>query len=229
MTSALYLPKVRNVLAGISEEQHRVDEVEQPKLLRKVRERGTPWTPEELVEACASGYYAAPPEIGRMLFTFVRATRPETVFEFGTSYGFTAIHIAAALRDNGFGMLYTAELHEGKCTAARNNLASAGVGEYAEVIQGEAEEILSSFSRRIDFLYLDGWAEFYLGVLRAAEPRLRAGALIHADDTAKFAAGARPYLDYVRDPSNGYVSTAIADGQGLELSTFTRTSERALS
>ncbi|MFD7137814.1 O-methyltransferase [Streptomyces sp. NPDC059894] len=229
MPSSLFLPETRSVLDAIAAEQQRVDAFEQPKLLETIRRRSTPWTPEELVDACAGGYYAAPAAIGRMLYTSVRAMRPRTVFEFGTSYGFTAIHIAAALRDNGSGKLYTVDLHEGKCAAARDHLKSAGVAEYAEVVTGEAVEVISSFSEPIDFLYLDGWADFYLDVVRAAEPRLRSGALVHADDTEKFAAAARPYLDHVRDPANGYVSVGIADGQGLELSTFTGLSGRTVS
>jgi predicted O-methyltransferase YrrM len=228
MTSSLFSPKVREVLDHIASEQRRVDGTEQPKLLEKIRQRKDPWTPEELVSACADGYYAAPAAIGRMLYIFVRAIRPRTVFEFGTSYGFTAIHIAAALRDNGSGKLCTVDLHGGKCAAARDNLKSAGLDAYAEVVTGEAVDVVSSFSPPIDFLYLDGWVDFYLDVLRAAEPRLRSGAFVHADDTEKFAAGARPYLDYVRDPANGYVSRGITDGQGLELSTYTGRSERVV-
>ncbi|WP_217166120.1 class I SAM-dependent methyltransferase [Streptomyces sp. AC512_CC834] len=82
------------------------------------------------------------------------AVRPRTEFEFGTAYAaysFTAIHIAAALKDNGMGQLYTVDLHKGKC-------AAAGVD---------------------------------LDVVRAAEPHLRTGALVHADDTEKFAGCAR--------------------------------------
>lgn len=225
MTSSLFSADTRAVLDAISAEQDRVDAVEQPKLLEIVRRRTTPWTPAELVSACASGYYAAPAAIGRLLYACVRAVRPRIVFEFGTAYGFTALHIAAALKDNGMGKLYTVDLHEGKCAAARNHLKAAGVDKYAEVITGEAGEVLSFFpalsAEPIDFLYLDGWADFFLDVVRAAEPHLRTGALVHADDTEKFAAGARSYLRHVRNPDNGYVSVGITDGQGFELSTFT--------
>ncbi|NUP19757.1 MAG: methyltransferase [Streptomyces sp.] len=229
MTSSLFSPKVHDVLDRIASEQQRVDAVEQPKLLEKIRSRETPWTPGELVAACAGGYYAAPAAIGRMLYTCVRAIRPRTVFEFGTGYGFTTLHIAAALRDNGSGKLHTVDLHAGKCVAARDNLAAAGLDMYVEVVTGEAVEVMSGFSEPIDFLYLDGWVDFYLDFVRAAEPRLRPGALVHADDTEKFASGARPYLDHVREPANGYVSLGITDGQGLELSTFTGPSEQDVS
>lgn len=213
-------PRVRAVLDEIAAEQDRVDAVEQPKLLEVVRARTTPWTPEELADACASGYYAAPAAIGRMLYATVRAMRPTTVVEFGTSYGFSTIHIAAALRDNGAGRVITTELHEGKADAAWRNIQRAGVADHVGVLVGEASRTLAAVPGPVDFLYLDGWTEFYLDVLRAVEPKLRPGALVHADDTVKFAAGARRYLDHVRDPANGYVSVAIADGQGLELSSY---------
>ncbi|MCP2261186.1 putative O-methyltransferase YrrM [Streptoalloteichus tenebrarius] len=213
-------PRVRAVLDEIAAEQARVDAVEQPKLLEEVRARTTPWTPEELVAACGSGYYAAPAAIGRLLYATVRAMRPTTVIEFGTAYGFSTIHIAAALRDNGFGRVITTELHGGKAEAAWRNIQRAGVSDHVGMLVGEASRTLTTVPGPVDLLYLDGWVDFYLDVLRTVEPKLRPGALVHADDTLKFADGARAYLDHVRDPANGYVSTAIADGQGLELSSY---------
>ncbi|GGM52872.1 O-methyltransferase [Longimycelium tulufanense] len=221
-------PKVGEMVEYIVGEQQRIDDVEQPKLLKIVRARTTPWTPGELVEACAPGYYAAPLPICRMLYTTVRAMRPERVVEFGTSYGLSTLHIAAALRDNGGGRVTSVEMHEGKAAAARENIAEAGLSDHVEIVVGEASQVLAEVPGPVDFLYLDGWAEFYLSVLKAVEPKLRSGALVHADDTGKFAAGAKSYLDYVRDPANGYVSVEITDGQGLELSTYTGAGREAV-
>jgi hypothetical protein len=41
------------------------------------------------------------------------------------------------------------------------------------------------------------------------------------DDTDMFTAELAGYLDYVRDPGNGYVSVAFPVGDGIELSTRT--------
>jgi hypothetical protein len=43
-----------------------------------------------------------------------------------------------------------------------------------------------------------------LPVVKLLEPRLSPGTLIVADNTSM--ADTKPYVDYVRDPANGYVS-----------------------
>jgi predicted O-methyltransferase YrrM len=55
-----------------------------------------------------------------------------------------------------------------------------------------------------------------LPVLRSLEPRLAAGALVVADDTTMAAMAG--YLEYVRDPANGYVSVAFPVEDGMEIS-----------
>ena len=52
-----------------------------------------------------------------------------------------------------------------------------------------------------------------------SEPALRPGALVIADDLDLFPDALQTYLDYVRDPVNGYVSVKIPIGDAMELST----------
>jgi predicted O-methyltransferase YrrM len=63
---------------------------------------------------------------------------------------------------------------------------------------------------------LDGWKDLCLPVLRSLEPRLAPGALVVADDIT-FPTMA-DYLDYVRDPANGYVTIAFPVEDGMEIS-----------
>jgi hypothetical protein len=57
--------------------------------------------------------------------------------------------------------------------------------------------------------------------LKVIEPRLRPGALIIGENAME---GVGPYLDYVRDPANGYLSQSIpfAEGRGNEFTIKTR-------
>ena len=57
--------------------------------------------------------------------------------------------------------------------------------------------------------------------MRVIESRLRPGALIIGENSME---GVGPYLDYVRDPANGYVSQPIpfAKGRGNEFAIKTR-------
>jgi predicted O-methyltransferase YrrM len=129
--------------------------------------------------------------------------------------------MAAAVRDRGTGVVITSEIHEGKADRAREYLREAGLLEFVEMRVGDALETLKGLPRETSFLFLDGWKNLYLPVLRLLEPSLLAGALVVADDLDLFPDALRPYLDYVRDPTNGYVSVKLPIGDAMELSTRT--------
>jgi predicted O-methyltransferase YrrM len=65
---------------------------------------------------------------------------------------------------------------------------------------------------------LDGWKALYLPLPRQHESWLAKGSLVIADDTDLMPERIAPYLAYVRDPLNGFVSAAIPIDDGLELS-----------
>jgi predicted O-methyltransferase YrrM len=71
----------------------------------------------------------------------------------------------------------------------------------------------------IDLVLLDGWKELCLPVLRTLESRLSAGALIVADDINLPSMSG--YLEYVRNPANGYVTIAFPVEDGMEISCWT--------
>lgn len=162
-------------------------------------------------------YLAVAPEVGRLIYLLVRSHRPHLAVEFGASMGISAIHIAAALRDNGQGRLITTESNLKKTPHALRHLEEAGLADLVELRVGDAFETPRDVNR-IDLLLLDGWKPLYLPLLRQLEPKLAPGCLILADDTILAAAAMEDYLAYVRDPRNGYVSCPIPIDDGLELS-----------
>jgi predicted O-methyltransferase YrrM len=163
-------------------------------------------------------YIPVSPEAGRLLYTLIRASRPATVVEFGTSFGISTIHLAAAVRDNGTGRVVSTELHPAKVVRASANLAAAGLAAVVTILEGDARQTLAGLPGPVEFVLLDGWKNLYLPVLRLLEPRLTPGALILADDTVSMAAEMADYLSYVRDPAHGYLSIAFPESDGLEIS-----------
>jgi len=161
-------------------------------------------TAQERADALSDVYMPVAPEAGKLLYALVRATRPETVVEFGMSLGLSGIHLAAALRDNGTGRVVTTELSAAKIATAKQNFAEAGLDDLITVLEGDAVVTLAELDGPVGFVLLDGWKEFYLPVIKLLEPRLSPGTLIVADNTSM--ADTKPYVDYVRDPANGYVS-----------------------
>jgi predicted O-methyltransferase YrrM len=175
-------------------------------------------TAQERADAMSDFYIPVTPEAGQLLYSLVRATRPTTIVEFGMSFGISALHLASAVRDNGSGQVVTTELSESKIAAATKTFAETGLDDVITVLGGDALSTLESLAGPIDFVLLDGWKELYLPVIKLLEGRLSAGALVIADNTES--ADTRPYLDYVHDSENGYVSFnfAVRDSDSMELS-----------
>jgi len=171
----------------------------------------------EQADAYQELYIPVSPEGGRLLYALIRAARPATVVEFGTSFGISTIHLAAAVRDNGTGHVVSTELHAAKVARARANLAEAGLADLVTIIEGDARETLADLPGPVGFVLLDGWKDLYLPVLRLLEPRLAPGALVVADDTISMATQMTDYLSYVRDPARGYLSVSFPESDGLEI------------
>jgi predicted O-methyltransferase YrrM len=173
---------------------------------------------QERADALSDFYLPVTPEAGRLLYALVRATRPGTVVEFGMSLGISAIHLASAVRDNGSGRVVTTELSAAKVAKAKKTFAETGLDDVITVLEGDALTTLADLDGPVEFVLLDGWKELYLPVVKLLEPRLTPGALIVADNTSMD--DTKPYLDYVRDSGNGYVSVNFLarDSDSMEIS-----------
>jgi predicted O-methyltransferase YrrM len=153
-------------------------------------------------------------ETGVLLYMLARSCHARTIVEFGTSFGISTLHLAAALRDNGSGRLITSEFEPSKIARARKNLADGGVIDVVEFREGDALKTLSAnLPETIDLLLLDGAKALYPDLLKLVESRLKAGALIVADN----ADHSPDYLAHVRSPENGYLSLSFADDVELSM------------
>ncbi len=65
-------------------------------------------------------------ETGSLLYMLARSSSARSIVEFGTSFGLSTLHLAAALRDNGGGRLIGSEFEPSKAERARRNLAAGG-------------------------------------------------------------------------------------------------------
>ena len=146
-------------------------------------------------------------ETGALLYMLARSSHATSVVEFGTSFGISTLHLAAALRDNGGGALITTEFEPSKVARARRNLEEGGVADLVEIREGDALLTLAAdLPARIDMLLLDGAKALYPDVLGLLESRLRPGALIVADN----ADHSPEYLARVRSLTGGYLSTPVS-------------------
>jgi predicted O-methyltransferase YrrM len=152
-------------------------------------------------------------ETGALLYMLARAMDARCIVEFGTSFGISTLHLAAALRDNGGGRIVTSEFEPSKLARAKGNIAAAGFADLVEFREGDALETLArDLPDQIDLVLLDGAKGLYPDILALLEDRLRPGALILADN----ADWSPDYLARVRAPAQGYLSVPFA--KDIELS-----------
>ncbi len=100
---------------------------------------------------------------------------------------------------------------------ARHNLTEAGLATYADIRQGDARQTLRDLGGPVDFALIDGWPlgsgpSLARQVIEIVAPQLRIGAYLMNDN------GELDYIDFIRDPANGFLSITLPINGGTELS-----------
>lgn len=187
-----------------------------PELSRDERERLMRSRTEyhELYARLKDAWLPVSRQTGLLLYMLARSSSARVIVEFGTSFGISTLHLAAALRDNGGGRLITSEFEPSKVKRAREHLREGGLSDLVEIREGDALETLAAdLPETIDLLLLDGAKALYPDILSLVERHLRPGALIVADN----ADHSPDYLKRVREPGGGYFSTAFAEDVELSM------------
>ena len=157
------------------------------------------------------------PAQGDLIYLLCRALGAQRVVEFATSIGMSTLYFAAAIRDNGGGTVIGSEIVPEKLRVARRNLAAAGLAAWVELRPGDARETLRDLGGPVDVALFDGWPvsegpSLARQVIEIVAPQIRLGGIVLNDN-------AEPdYLDYIRDPANGFRSMSLSLKGGTELS-----------
>jgi predicted O-methyltransferase YrrM len=167
-------------------------------------------------EAFAEYGFSIHPEQGDLIYMLCRGMKAKRVVDFATSVGMSALYFAAAMRDNGGGLVIGSELVASKAEVARNNLAAAGLDTYVDIRVGDARETLWDLGGPVDFALIDGWPggdgpTLARQIAETLAPQIRRGGYILNDN-------AEPdFLDFIRDPANGFISMTLPIKRGTEL------------
>jgi len=142
--------------------------------LRRSREAGLP----EINVSATEG------KLLRMLAEMVGARR---ILEIGTLGGYSAIHLARALPENG--TLISLELNERHADVARENVAEAGLANQIEVRIGDARALLAGMVENgegpFDVVFIDADKGGYPDYLGWAVRLSRPGSLILGDNAIR--------------------------------------------
>ena len=158
---------------------------------------------------------------GHMLYLVARSIDARRIVEFGTSFGISTIYMAAAVKDNGGGVVVGSELDASKHAKANEHLRQAGLAAFADVRLGDAIQTLADVEAPVDMVLLDGWKDGYLPILKLLTPKLRPKAVVLADNIFTFKKALRPYVEYMQSGEHGFASTTLDISDGFEMSVFT--------
>ena len=175
-----------------------------------------PW--DKIASHLGKKYMAVDPSQGVFCYLLARSMGARRIIEFGTSFGVSTIYLALAVRENGGGLVIGTEMVEEKARQARENLEEAGLSEFVDIRIGDARETLLNIEAPVDMFLNDGFPPYALPVLKLVAPHIRPGGIVVTDNVGLYKAGYRKYLEYMRDPRNGFQSALLGLNEGTEFS-----------
>jgi predicted O-methyltransferase YrrM len=191
--------RVRTVLKRLEDEDARE------------REAGLP--PAERSRAVA-------PTTGKFLFALVAPQTDCEVLELGGSRGYSTIWLAAGVRYLG-GRVLSLEHDPRKIEAWRRNIADAGLEGWADLIEGDAKEVVPGIDDVFDMVFLDAEKEDYEQLFQLARTKLEPGALVVADNVLSHEETLGAY-SRARQVDPALESVTVPLDRGLELSVVLR-------
>jgi caffeoyl-CoA O-methyltransferase len=127
------------------------------------------------------------PNQGRLLQLLAALSGARRILEIGTLGGYSAIHLARALPDDG--VMISLEIDEHHAEVARNNIVRAGLTDKVEIRVGDAQALLASLAEDdegpFDVIFIDADKEGYPDYLDASLRLVRPGSLILGDNTIR--------------------------------------------
>ncbi len=136
---------------------------------------------QELEQKALSEYIPViQPEVVQLLRVILKSANVCNMLEIGTAIGYSAIAFAQMLPENG--KITTIELKEELAIAARDNIKTAGFSDKAEVICGNALEVLDTLGGKFDCIFMDGAKGQYNNFLPKCLKLLKKGGLLISDN-----------------------------------------------
>ncbi len=162
-------------------------------------------------------HWQIPRDEALLLVQLVGIGRCVSICEIGTSYGFSTLHLAAAVRFNG-GHVHTIDLNPKKVAAATQNIRDAGLADVVTIHQGDALDVLTSIRPvfPFDFAFIDATKEQSDSYLDAILPMLAARCILVTDNTTTHAQELATFVKRLRSLP-GFTSCRVTVGNGFEL------------
>ena len=157
---------------------------------------------------------------GQFLFALVAPQVDCEVLELGGSRGYSTIWLAAGVRHLG-GRVLSLEHDPAKCEAWRHNIEGAGLGDTADLVEGDAFETLPAIDDVFDVVFLDAEKEMYEDLFALSREKLEPGAIVVADNVLSHEETLGAY-SRARQADPTLESVTVPLDRGLEVSVLLR-------
>ncbi len=157
---------------------------------------------------------------GQFLFSLVAPQTDCEVLEIGGSRGYSTAWIAAGVRHLG-GRVLSLEHDPRKIDAWRRTIEDAGLGDWADLIEGDAFETLPAIDDVFDVVFLDAEKDDYERLFELARSKVEPGALFVADNVLSHEDTLGAY-SRARQADPTLESVTVPLDRGLELSVVLR-------
>jgi predicted O-methyltransferase YrrM len=117
---------------------------------------------------------------GKLLEMISKMIQPENILEVGTFTGFSALCLAAGLREGG--QLHTIELREDDAEKAAQYFDASAAGSRITLHVGDARSIIPTLERSWDLVFIDADKVSYIEYYELTLQRLKPGGWIIADN-----------------------------------------------
>lgn len=113
------------------------------------------------------------------ILEILKEENPKEILEIGTAIGYSASQFAITIPGVH---IDTIELSEERANEARNNIKNIGTDSQIDIFQGDAMEILPTFNKQYDVIYIDANKGKYPIYLQHAIRLSKVGTVILADN-----------------------------------------------
>ncbi len=155
------------------------------------------------------------PTSGAFLFALCAGRPGCEVLEIGGSRGYSTIWLGAAARLSG-GHVTSLEARSEKVERSAGNVAEAGLGEWVDIVPGDAFETLETLACPFDVVFLDAWKDDYEALFALARARVEPGAVVVADNVLSHESTLAAY-SAARQADPTLVSVTLPLDSGLEV------------
>lgn len=126
------------------------------------------------------GVRALAPPVAQLLYLLILEKSAKTIVEFGTSHGYSTLHLAAAADRTG-GHVYTVDAMREKTTFATENLRAAGLLHRVTLATSEGSDFVGSLPDDIDFVLVDYGVPAFTPAFGRLRDRTAPGCFIFVD------------------------------------------------